>query len=771
MDKLYAIKIRQSDGTYGDEIPINVLAQNVDWDSSHTLVDILGVVDTTSPIQSQINNLVNTKASQADVNLLETRVDNIIANAGDDNTEIVDARVGADGTTYTVLKNRLDAEHTDVKSAFYLYDAMEGYLLSVFPGNFAIGGLDNNGALLPSQKYRVSSSSPITLDYDVHIKPLAGFRFGWCTIVNGSATWSGWKTEETTIPSGTNFALQLARVSEVTSEIANVPEFTSSYIIRGKLLGLVESTRTFVKRELEQDFATFGADYPVVVGTWQDGAFVYWARRLTCEAPISVGKGDTVKFLSPTLKINLFMSNGQNSGWISPSSEEKEFICSSDGLLYILLGKTDDAIITASEYSATVKIYNTTRSEINKLVDKEDYLVRASDTIGLRDIELSWEQGNIEDNGNLVQNAKRIRTTTAYDMPRLLDVEIANGFMFTVKQFAGTTVVNDSGWITESRIVERHTTATTFKLTFAFSNNADITPSYCSNITASPKYENIGENVEDLVDDVFGTYANTYYGEAFPSKVNGFNSAKLMTISYSSSIYTLNDIATYGDYILFFLNPGTIYVYQLSTKTKVGEIVVGTQHFACAMFSDTFYDSGDPFPLLYADTTHDGIYNVIRFTSLTSATIIKNYKFDTALYGTSPQVSFDFMNNRAYCVGDDVTTPNKYKLFTFDMTSELENQDGTFSFAEISSGTFPFYQTRQGNTFFNNRVFMAFANTVEPFNPKIVSFDCSTGNAIITSLFNTLPFTGEAEGLTVAQIDGKNCILVTDYYNVYQLNF
>jgi len=77
----------------------------------------LGVVDTTSPIQSQINNLVNTKASQADVNLLNTRVNNIIANAGDDNTEIVDARVGTDGTTYTVLKDRLDTEHTQLKSA------------------------------------------------------------------------------------------------------------------------------------------------------------------------------------------------------------------------------------------------------------------------------------------------------------------------------------------------------------------------------------------------------------------------------------------------------------------------------------------------------------------------------------------------------------------------------------------------------------------------------------------------------------------------------
>ena len=117
MDKLYAIKIRQSDGTYGDEIPINVLAQNVDWDSSHTLVDILGVVDTTSPIQSQINNLVNTKASQAHVNLLETRVDNIIANAGDDNTEIVDIRTGVDGTVYSNAGNAVRSQITDVKSA------------------------------------------------------------------------------------------------------------------------------------------------------------------------------------------------------------------------------------------------------------------------------------------------------------------------------------------------------------------------------------------------------------------------------------------------------------------------------------------------------------------------------------------------------------------------------------------------------------------------------------------------------------------------------
>lgn len=132
MDKLYAIKIRQSDGTYGDEIPINVLAQNVNWDSSHTLVDILGVVDTSNSIQNQITSLLNTKATQASVNLLATKVNNIIANAGNDNTEIVDARAGVDGTIYFLLKTRLDTEYTQLKNTIDGIKNWIGYPTNLF---------------------------------------------------------------------------------------------------------------------------------------------------------------------------------------------------------------------------------------------------------------------------------------------------------------------------------------------------------------------------------------------------------------------------------------------------------------------------------------------------------------------------------------------------------------------------------------------------------------------------------------------------------------
>ena len=75
MDKLTAIKIKYDDGTYSDEIPVSVLAENVEWDSTHTLVNILGSidVDATGTIQDQISQLFNEKVSN-------TQLQNYIAN-------------------------------------------------------------------------------------------------------------------------------------------------------------------------------------------------------------------------------------------------------------------------------------------------------------------------------------------------------------------------------------------------------------------------------------------------------------------------------------------------------------------------------------------------------------------------------------------------------------------------------------------------------------------------------------------------------------------
>lgn len=41
MDKITGMKIKNSNGTYSDQVPIGVVADNVTWDSTHSLTDVL----------------------------------------------------------------------------------------------------------------------------------------------------------------------------------------------------------------------------------------------------------------------------------------------------------------------------------------------------------------------------------------------------------------------------------------------------------------------------------------------------------------------------------------------------------------------------------------------------------------------------------------------------------------------------------------------------------------------------------------------------------
>lgn len=70
MDKLTAIRIKYDDGTYSQEMPVYALAENVEWDDTHTLVDILGNIDVdiTGTIQDQISQLVNNKLDADSLN-------------------------------------------------------------------------------------------------------------------------------------------------------------------------------------------------------------------------------------------------------------------------------------------------------------------------------------------------------------------------------------------------------------------------------------------------------------------------------------------------------------------------------------------------------------------------------------------------------------------------------------------------------------------------------------------------------------------------------
>ena len=57
-DLLIAVKIKNNDGTYSDSIPFGVSANNVNWDTNHNLIDILGTIDLSKgDIQTQLSSM------------------------------------------------------------------------------------------------------------------------------------------------------------------------------------------------------------------------------------------------------------------------------------------------------------------------------------------------------------------------------------------------------------------------------------------------------------------------------------------------------------------------------------------------------------------------------------------------------------------------------------------------------------------------------------------------------------------------------------------
>ena len=76
MDRLTAIKIKYEDGTYSDEIPIYVTAENVEYNDEYSLIETLGYIDIKKDgtIQEQINKITSISAR---IPTLENRIANI----------------------------------------------------------------------------------------------------------------------------------------------------------------------------------------------------------------------------------------------------------------------------------------------------------------------------------------------------------------------------------------------------------------------------------------------------------------------------------------------------------------------------------------------------------------------------------------------------------------------------------------------------------------------------------------------------------------------
>lgn len=151
MDKLTAIKIKYDDGTYSDEIPISVLSKNVEWDSTHTLVDVLGSIDVdfTGTIQDQISQLFNEKVSNTQLqNYVASQLNEDVSTWLNNNVDPVGSAVIVD-KSLTVAGAAADAERTgNILNLYKNINEGKGNLIlnaKIFDGYYANGVYTGTG--------------------------------------------------------------------------------------------------------------------------------------------------------------------------------------------------------------------------------------------------------------------------------------------------------------------------------------------------------------------------------------------------------------------------------------------------------------------------------------------------------------------------------------------------------------------------------------------------------------------------------------------------
>lgn len=149
---------------------------------------------------------------------------------------------------------------------------------------------------------------------------------------------------------------------------------------------------------------------------------------------------------------------------------------------------------------------------------------------------------------------------------------------------------------------------------------------------------------------------------------------------------TAQAFAIYGNVIFQFLADNACRLYDYGSQAIIGDIAVTCGHVNSAVFSQTFQENGDEFPLAYLSDVTGDVY-VNRITR-DGGTLVRTLYFDPQTFGNAPQLALDPDNNLCYIVGsqtDTVVVNNPVYIFTTCDLSDLTQTGDKYTPRIISS--------------------------------------------------------------------------------------
>lgn len=304
----------------------------------------------------------------------------------------------------------------------------------------------------------------------------------------------------------------------------------------------------------------------------------------------------------------------------------------------------------------------------------------------------------------------------------------------TALDWANSTIY-DSGWVTPGKssfaTKAKAPAATIAYIGFTYNDSATGVPTI-DEIKAACVIEFKITKSTGLVGKVNALVGSSdgikYQGEKIVLSDYAFTSEKIGKLSAGTS--SRQGGALFGNYLFQFHNTlATIVVYNLAKKENVQVLNLtanSKNHAGSGGFGNEFYDSSDPFPLLYISAMDERKVYVYRITGTEgswSISIVQTISLNTPVY--IPNIAIDRENNMIVAFGYLLNSwsneaGNASIIFSCPIPKLAE---GDVTISEFSHGnTIPFIYAEQGAFARFGKLYMSYGNTATKAGAFVIDY-------------------------------------------------
>lgn len=216
-----------------------------------------------------LKNAVANMVTHGEANTISARIDNIIAhnNKTEGNTELVDIRVDNDGNTHESAGGAIRNQVSLLKK---FNEGSVGVTFTCDSALFENGSWNHEDVKSNGEVYRVRSIGALYFPYDVLLSFADGFhvRGYWCNDSGVSVDYFNWTSSPLVIPAYQRFKIIIARITEDTTETADIAEFVKKIVLKSGLRVEIDTLKNNMDNLTAESFGLNAADF---VNGWIEG--------------------------------------------------------------------------------------------------------------------------------------------------------------------------------------------------------------------------------------------------------------------------------------------------------------------------------------------------------------------------------------------------------------------------------------------------------------------------------------------------------------------